>query len=118
MRSKCAVLITAFLISSCAKPGESICKESIKETLLNPETAKFYDYSIVSLEDKLSSVPVTRSNDGSISGQFKDVITNGNLKYSKVRVRADGQLGNKVTSTMSCQFDNKSCSCTDDGING
>ncbi len=74
-----ATVVASLMLASCgdnvddlmASPEEIACLDAIRSTLINPETASFYDFQKMGEQD-------------------------GKAMYG-VRVRAEGQLGNTIT---------------------
>lgn len=132
-------------ISPFGSPFEQQCKASITSTLINPETAEFFEFSpstpssyIVeferefreSLESAVSEMnlgsglygvyaeSMASSTDLIISRRVSEAVSAErtrlsapNIKTFSYRMKADGRLGNTITSTQYCVVDANSCSC-------
>lgn len=73
---------------SPVESAQNRCLASIRNSLLNPETAEFYDFTKIETDEKT-----------------------GESGYS-VRVRAEGQLGNRITKNYFCgDFKDRGCVC-------
>lgn len=88
-----AAIATAFMLSACdgsvvgdqVTGVEASCRAFISKSALNPETVEFYDFS----ETQLNGLP----------------------GYN-LRVRSEGELGNKITTKYFCtKSDDGNCTC-------
>lgn len=95
-------------LSACASQEEKLCRTSVKATLLNPETAEFSDFrkysnKEIEADEFLSHMPEI----------MEGTVPTKGASYYRMRVRADGEIGNKITKLNFCAIDAKrtSCSC-------
>lgn len=117
-------IIVASAITACSNGDQRLCEASIKGQLLNPETAEIMDFKSISREEAVSRVASdvvsTMPNseylpEGAAVGKVAEGV---DKEYSKetsfygARVRAEGKLGNTVTSTQTCAVESGTCSCT------
>jgi len=90
--------------------------------LINPETAEFFDFEQISLDDFADEIiragaVVTNGRydrDGfrnKVREQAKSLAPES--RFYKLRVRADGKLGNHITSQMLCVGSDIACECSD-----
>lgn len=105
------VLPLALLTTGCGNKVQKLCEANVKEQLLNPETVDFRDFQ--SLTPKQVKEDETYSYLS--TSEFFDMTLEGvkERNFHTARVRAEGQLGNKVTNTAVCATDTagEKCSC-------
>jgi hypothetical protein len=129
------VIKSAFLLlalSSCSKAqdilldkSESLCRAAIREKLINPETAEFYDFK-PGVKTAYGNSVLRNSMDEfqrqypGMDGQaillmaLQRVMDYGNkrdITFHSIRVKSAGRLGNKITSEMQCASSLSSCDC-------
>lgn len=126
-------------------PEERQCQSSISASLINPETAEFFEFLPAGREIYLSQfeqrlrgeVEESVSASGAGSGlygvyaqgmaaategiiskhvreavdQERDRLNKQSLQTFTYRVKADGKLGNTITSTQYCTVNDTSCAC-------
>ena len=117
-----AISLMALGAAACGST-ENMCKSAVTSTLINPETAKFYDFSELSDAAYVSKfvAAARQSNDPSLQ-MITEGVTEGlvakshvehpGLKYYEMRVRAEGRLGNQITSDMFCIATDDQCRCS------
>lgn len=105
-----AILAMAGSFQACTAKQDikAGCETEVREELLNPETAEFFDFQIVDAETfKVATVPSTEGNPAySASHTIAKVRQNeidSAAKLYRMRVRAEGQLGNTVTKLAFCR---------------
>jgi hypothetical protein len=101
----------------------------VKETLLNPETAEFFEFE-QSVEEgfKLGVLTSETKKWEEIAGDWysgrdefvateaakaakERVNSLGSAKFYSLRVKAEGKLGNKITSELECAVKDGGCEC-------
>lgn len=103
-----AIISAALCLSSCASGEERLCRAEMDRTLLNPETADYSGFE-----------PIT---DGAISSDeymsslrtyVGELIPSNGATYFQMKVRADGELGNKITKMHFCSVnaEKNKCAC-------
>lgn len=107
-------------ITGCSSADERLCKVSLKASLLNPETAQFYDFKTIDiamfmqglsdgLEAKHGRSPPNKAQAAKmLTEKFEQAP---DIKLYSVRVKADGVLGNKITKMQVCIVNEGECSC-------
>lgn len=118
-----SITFSVFL-TSCGSKSEKICLSSIKDNLINPETAEFFEFSDISME-KFGQLTGDR-NSSSYEGSAADVVRSEtsrilkekmadfpNATFHSVRVKADGKIGNKITQNMLCVSLPEGCQCVE-----
>lgn len=112
LNPKLVALSAALALTACSSHEEKLCRAHITEGLLNPETASFSDFKAITpqeiaADELLSEMPRIMEN----------LIPQKGATYYRMRVRADGKLGNKITKVQICainaQKDNCACISTD-----
>ncbi|WP_156106228.1 hypothetical protein [Sphingobium sp. ba1] len=134
----CLTALAAGLVG-CGDKKEALCRSSAVSQLLNPETAEFYDVKrmtpaqavdyalpepsplttdekamptfnqIQILEDK-KEVTQKRLN---MLNQMNSILdAKPDVEFYAFRIRAEGELGNKVTKQSICIYSADECSCT------
>jgi hypothetical protein len=105
-----ALLVLAGSAQGCMpKPDiKAACEDSVRENLLNPETAEFHDFEKVDAAAVKAAVmpPLEakfnfRGGEVAIDGERKQIESAAYLY--RMRVRAEGELGNKVTKLAYCR---------------
>ena len=125
-RGQSRAVVTAsivLILGACGSRAESVCKASIKDTLLNPETAQFLDFESISKGTAKYAMSKSLASEHELpSGMTSSIVEGaldkgeksaGNLEYYRVRVRAEGKLGNTVTQQNICILASDGCACTD-----
>jgi len=127
MRSKIAAAAVAMslLVSGCSGADKAMCEASLKESLLNPETAEFYDFTSISKSDagRMVAGDLASDYDGAAAtavseetqSQFDRKMDEQfpNAKFYRLRVRAEGPLGNTITKNQMCTVIDEGCLCVD-----
>ena len=124
-------VILALSASLAGCGSKNLCETSVKATLLNPETAQILDYREdspkVYLDQVAAGAPADVTGDPGVvsalngaSGaieSFRKMYPE--LKIATFRLRAEGKLGNTVTSRKICFVARDQCICSDeDSISG
>lgn len=107
MRLLLAIAALASL-SACASSEEKLCRASIKADLLNPETAEFSDFTSYTPEQIKSDVTLS-----AMPEIMENLMPTEGASYFGMRLRAEGELGNKITKIQFCAVDQskKNCAC-------
>lgn len=125
MRTILAVPVVVALLSSC---GPSIdaevdprakCEADVREDLLNPETAEFYDFAPIDAETFKAAVIQSLESDqyyvaGDALVEHETRMIDMAQRLYRMRVRAEGKLGNTITSAAYCKQPSASmdmCDC-------
>ncbi|PZU50656.1 MAG: hypothetical protein DI568_02580 [Sphingomonas sp.] len=106
------------------------CQAEIKKNVINPETVEFFEKSDSSLaefeesvfrslkEEMLSKVDWSERSDRQyeIESEARSISTalakdNSDASFVRIRMKADGRLGNKITAHMICAKKKNSCTC-------
>jgi hypothetical protein len=97
MKNAIIMLAVGLTLTGCTSQEEKLCRAAIESTLLNPETAEISGFTPV-------------------DGEFEPV-TDGEAKYFRFKVRAEGSLGNKITKMKCCVTDESldNCICVSPG---
>lgn len=84
------------------------CEAAARSKLLNPETAEFHDFETLDADAFKAAVipPMQATHDYPagkmiVDGEVKSIEAAAHLY--RMRVRAEGKLGNKVTSLAYCR---------------
>lgn len=99
-------------LAGCASKEEKLCKAQIEASLINPETARFSDYR------DLTSKEIQASEYWSyLPETMRHVIPKAGASYVTLKVRAEGKLGNVITSHRFCGVNAQKtdCFCVDAG---
>jgi outer membrane murein-binding lipoprotein Lpp len=98
-------VLAALLVAGCASREEKLCQASVRETLLNPETAEFSAFAPIDAkqmaEDEMLSFTKKLMAD-----QLPD-----QQSHYQMRIRAEGQLGNKITEVKLCGINTSKDRC-------
>jgi hypothetical protein len=109
---------------------QGMCEKAVKGTLLNPETAEFFDYREVAPQtylDQFGGEEAKLLADNAQVRPAKDsaqktfdmlLEMSPELKIAQMRVRADGQLGNRITTKQMCFLTKEMCICNDEATFG
>jgi len=120
--------IAGCLLTGCSKSSkeETQCRANISKGLLNPETAEFHDFRTTNVAALRSAVEeafweersVAKSDRGNYGTQVTEIVddliknlTSKTDAYYSMRVRAEGRIGNKVTSNYVCVVNAGKCAC-------
>lgn len=120
---------SALAITACSSNANLVCEAEITKSLLNPETAEFFDWSQSTADEFRTGVMNMAWNERNVLpserwryGEFEEAIGEqidtevmSNLKdasFSKTRVKADSRMGLKVTSHYVCAKTDEGCLCT------
>ncbi len=109
-----AVLALAGSLQACmpSRPPpdpQAACQAEVRTKLLNPETAEFHDFVEVDAEAFKAAIipPLEATHDYPVGKTFvedeRKAIDSAAHLY-RMRVRAEGQLGNKVTKQAYCRL--------------
>ena len=127
---KIALLSTFLVLGGCGvglSQNERLCRESVKSEHINPETVEFYEFGSSDRSQYISAR--SKESADSISSQRPDFdrsdveqttygVVSENVDKLKsptfhtLRIKADGKLGNKITSVMQCIVSEGTCSCS------
>ena len=128
-------LVTALVLYQCAPrqsdPGPDavhagLCRVYLKERLLNPETARFAEFTKLSQEQYIQRLMAAAFEDRRIPADIAasvkprleemtrqlaaDMASTG-AQFYEYRVRAEGPLGNVVTALQYCAANTDQCVC-------
>jgi hypothetical protein len=127
--------LTALAVAACngADSQARLCQASIKETLLNPETAEFYEFTSIDQEtaerrfvDGLAKARNVNPQDRhSYPGMFEywDKLASDTMSetagkggaFKVLRMKAENQVGQKVTQEFVCAATKDDCGCFSEG---
>ncbi len=120
-----AILALAGSLHACmpSRPPpdpKTACQAEVQKKLLNPETAEFHDFTEVDAGAfKAAVIPPLEAEHNYPAGKMIVEGEIGSIDKAahlyRMRVRADGQLGNKVTKLAFCRqpIDGQNlCFCT------
>jgi hypothetical protein len=119
------------ILSGCNYFGgdKKLCEQTFTEKLINPETAEFMEFNNISKDEAsilLAGIMIKEAGvDGEDSSEdFQPAIKNlyayealENISgFYTMRAKAEGRLGNKITSNELCLVSEGKCECasTDD----
>lgn len=112
-----ATMIAACALTSCSSTAERLCRAQVSETLINPETAEFRDFGEISYEELRRRVganllALQRVAPPGPSGELR---APEGVAFYGFRLRAEGRLGNTITSNQVCAVpaEGESCQCVD-----
>lgn len=125
MRIILATMVMAASVSSCGPAIDAevdpraMCEADVKEDLLNPETAEFFDFAPVDAGAfKAAVIPSIEADQYYVAG---DALVEHEMRMIdmaqrlyRMRVRAEGKLGNTITSAAYCKQPSASmemCDC-------
>lgn len=114
MKKHTVLLCLLLLLPACAGNEQRLCEAHIKEQLLNPETAEFFDFDKVN-DDALANDyrfkymkdDIGKENPSDIDGKAKPGTT-----FFRMRLRAEGVVGNKITQFPFCAVPPSGEKCT------
>lgn len=98
------------LLGGCASSEQRLCEAEIKSTLINPETADFYDFHQISDDDLAKSELYSSIKNVVAPVKEGDRVKPGSTFY-EFRMRAEGELGNTITNKVFCVADPKKTEC-------
>lgn len=103
-----AIMLAALFLSACSSAEERLCKAELDQTLLNPETADYSGFQPVN-ESAISSDEYLST----LRKYVGEVIPAKGATYFQMKVRADGELGNKITKMHFCSVnaEKNKCAC-------
>lgn len=110
-RLKLLAFAAGLTLSACSSTEEKLCRAHMTDTLLNPETASFSDFKSVSPGEIEASGLLKES-----TIRMSNSIPLQGASYYQMRVRADGELGNKVTKIEFCGVDAQKANCACEAI--
>lgn len=103
-----ALAMLAMSVAGCSSAKEKLCRTDIEQTLLNPETAQYSEFRPLTAQD-------LKDNElwSGMSDIMKSIIPKDGASYATMKVRAEGKLGNVITSRQFCAINaaNDQCSC-------
>lgn len=126
MRGAAACLLVMVIVGGCSKADElrATCEANVRQTLINPETAEFYDFRPLTDSDFQRSVASSFGSEYEKAGDMAEDITGSTLANIRktaelvgadlhiVRTRAEGRLGNRITNDFICMAGSPSnCQC-------
>jgi len=98
------VLLTA--CTSKEQKEQQMCEANFKEALLNPETAEFHDFKEISALEVEQSFWLSATSKSLVRETWQDMkeekVPEPGSTFYQMRVRADGQMGNKITKPVLC----------------
>lgn len=104
--------ILCLALAACSSAEEKLCRAKIDASLINPETAQYSEYRDLNAQDigdneYWSYLPDAMSH----------VIPKDGARYAAIKVRAEGKLGNVITSHRFCGInaERTDCFCLDAG---
>lgn len=108
MRSRMAIVAlgAVFALSACSSREEKLCRAQVTEGLLNPETASFSDFRPITPQEIAGDEFLSHMPD-----MMESLIPKKGATYYRMRVRAEGQLGNKITKSQVCAIDAQKANC-------
>lgn len=121
-----------FVLAGCSQGGanQRLCEKSVKESLINPETAEFMEFKTVPLTEasdllknymvkavmekdpRIAEYGLGSSVESDASNSVKTILEGVSSTYV-MRMKAEGKLGNKITSNQLCMISENDCSCQD-----
>jgi hypothetical protein len=125
MKKLIASLVALTVLPSCSASSadKKVCEAKITENLLNPETAKFFDFSPISKERENALIEeavwvgypsIPKTDREQYRSQLQPEINEAIAGFSKmearpysVRVKADSKLGLTVTTNYFCAATDK-----------
>jgi hypothetical protein len=125
------ILVIALALCACSATEkiEQTCQASLKDTLVNPETAKFFEFTPIKRAEAerlfyLGALKMRGTNESEVKyrygtgtdQQFKDIANTAVSSYDAFhtyRVKAESRVGLKVTATYMCLSKEDECSCID-----
>lgn len=103
---------TMLALSACSSGEEKMCRAHVTEGLLNPETASFSDFKAITPQQIAEDQFLSHMPD-----MMDSLISKKGATYYSMRVRAEGQLGNKITKSQVCAIDAQKANCACIAIN-
>lgn len=91
----------ALSVSACSSANERMCKKAISEQALNPETIVFKEFEEIPYERYWSM----RDADANILAKPTYDKYIPHYKTYRMRVQAQGKLGNTITSVKACMVE-------------
>ena len=112
MRRKTIPVVFAitFGLSACTSHAEKLCTSQFSKELLNPETAQYNDFHTITSQD-IDGDPTYAS----LKTKLADSVAVDGASFYQMRVRAEGEMGNKVTKIEFCAIptNKDDCACTE-----
>ena len=121
-----AFLLLALGGCSAATRDEKLCKANIRESLINPETAQFFEFAPIDVQAFRAGVEnwawkdhdVSKSDRYKFGDQLKEAIddtvraaTADEAKTYSFRIKAESKIGLTVTSSYVCAAKKDECAC-------
>lgn len=108
MKNIMIMIAISLTLMGCARHEEKLCRTQIKSTLLNPETATFSDFE--SIDKKAVESDELMSG---LKGYLAELVPQKGATYYRLKLRADGELGNKITKLQFCSVSaaGDQCAC-------
>ncbi len=122
------VLLPMIALGSCASgsPEKALCEAAIKDQLINPETAQFFDFAPATVGDWREGVAnyiwkergISFNERGNYGKQLDEAIASAQNvvmpfkpRFHTMRVKADSKLGLLVTANYVCAAAEGECAC-------
>lgn len=100
------IALTALMLAACSSAEERVCRASLDETLINPETAEYSAFHLLNPDD-IKNEPTMAYRREAMS----HLIPQKGARYALMKVRAEGKLGNKITSNQFCAINATKDTC-------
>lgn len=125
------IVAAGLLLTGCgADAAAGLCEKTVKDTLLNPETLEFRDFTAASDEQAKAILLNYMLEEANVSDEYRDSPTfasmagsalsglkdaNPGTELFQARIRADGAVGNTITKQAVCGVylsnNIKTCQC-------
>lgn len=119
-----STLVVLACLAGCsdAHHAQDLCESYVKQQLINPETAQFFEFKEVSeqawLDQSMSHWNYTGAERQQAIRNLEQMWDEGarkGIKAYSLRYKAQGRLGNLITSFSLCTANKDACVCgTDD----
>jgi hypothetical protein len=98
-----SLILALLCLSACASQSaeEQLCRASLTADLLNPETARFLDFSRVT-EEAFRGDETMSFMRRLMTGPGTGLVPAEGATFYSLRLRAEGELGNVITSRQLC----------------
>lgn len=108
MKQVIIVTAAALALAGCSSSDEKLCKAEFGKSLLNPETAKYSDFQSVTQQEIKGSELLS-----GLREYMTPLIPPAGATYFKMKVRAQGELGNEITKWQFCSINaaKSGCAC-------
>lgn len=101
-----SIILGLALLTACSSAEEKACHAEFEKTLINPETATYSDFKPVSDQEIESNFAYNR-----YQRVLKEGPTGGEANFYTIKVRAEGKLGNTITSNQFCSVSKSKDKC-------